>query len=283
MNDEKKEDKNENVYNVPTPKIATEKDLAMDFVIEVHKKFDRLIKASILFGSQVKSTATAASDIDIILVVDDASISWDIELVSWYREELAKLIAGNAHKDKLHINTVRLTTWWQDLLYGDPVIINILRYGETLIDIGGFFNPLKALLYQGKIRSTPEAVYAALQRSPNHIARSKIATLNAIEGVYWSMVDASQAALITAGKIPPSPEHIPLMLKSTFVDSGFLNISFVRDMRDVYTLHKGISHGHIKFIKGAEIDLWQEKSEKFLIEMTQIITKILESRNKGPV
>jgi len=262
------------------PQLKTDKDIAMDFVLKVHRKFDRLIKASILFGSQAKNTASASSDIDIILIVDDAAVNWDMELVAWYREELAKIIAAHENKDDLHINTIKLTTWWQDLLYGDPVVINILRYGETLIDIGGFFNPLKALLFQGKIKSTPEAVYSALQRAPNHIARSKAATMSAIEGVYWSMVDAAQAALITAGKIPPSPEHIPLMMKNTFVDHGMLNMEYVRLIKDLSALHKGIMHGNITKIKGAEIDEWQERAEKFLLEMTKIITKILQTHEK---
>jgi len=260
---------------------VNERDVALEFAMEVHKKFDKLVKASILFGSQTKHSATKGSDIDMILIVDDASINWDIELVAWYREELAKLIASNKHQNELHINTVKLTTWWQDLLYGDPVIINILRYGEALIDSGGFFLPIKALLAQGKIRSTPEAVYAALQRAPMHLARSKSAEIGAIEGVYWAMIDSAQAALITAGKVPPSPEHIPMLLKDTFVDRGMLDISSVRELRDLYLAHKSIMHGEIKNVKGADIDTWQEKAEKFIGNMTNIIAKILDAeKNK---
>jgi len=259
-------------------KLTSEKDIAMDFSVQVHRKFDRLIKASVLFGSQAKGTASANSDIDIILVIDDASVNWDLELISWYREELAKIIASSSYRKELHVNTVKLTTWWNDLLYGDPIVINILRYGEALIDIGGFFNPLKSLLMQGKIRSTPEAVYAALQRAPTHLARSKGAELSAIEGVYWCMVDSAQAALITAGKIPPSPEHIPLLMKQTFVDSGMLALEHVHALRDLYLMHKGIVHGEIKTIKGVDIDAWQLKAEKFLEEMTSVIAKMLETK-----
>ena len=258
--------------------IVTEKDIAMDFAAQVHKRFDRIVKASILFGSQAKNTATQGSDIDIILIVDDASINWDLELVAWYREELAKIISLNKYQAELHINTIKLTTWWQDLLYGDPVIINILRYGEGLIDIGGFFNPLKSLLIQGKIRSTPEAVYAALQRAPGHLARSKNAQLGAIEGVYWAMIDSAQAALITAGKLPPSPEHIPEMLIKNFVDTGMLKSDYVQSMRQIYETHKSISHGQIYDIKGIDIDRWQKIAENFLIEMTRVIDAILDSK-----
>ena len=264
------------VSNSPGSSIRTERDMAIDFATRVHKKFDRVVKASILFGSQAKNTSVPESDIDIILIIDDATIQWDAELVAWYREELAKLISACNYNKELHINTIKLTTWWQDMLYGDPVVLNILRYGEALIDIGGFYNPLKSLLLQGKIRSTPEAVYSALQRAPNHLARSRIATLNSIEGIYWTMVDSAQAALITAGKMPPSPEHLSEYLKEAFVDSGMLKMESVKAFNELFAIHKSIAHGQTRDIKGAEIDRWQATAEKFMMDMTQIIDKILE-------
>ncbi len=258
----------------------SEKEIAMDFAIKANEKFDRMIKASVLFGSQAKNTASADSDIDIILIIDDAAINWDLELIAWYREELGKLISAQGYSRELHINTIKLTTWWQDLMYGDPVVINIVRYGEVLIDSGGFFNPIKSLLVQGKIHSTPEAVYAALQRAPQHLARSKMYEMSAIEGVYWTLVDSSQAALMSAGKLPPSPEHIPQMLKETFVDAGVLKINHVKAMRELYMLHKEISHGKIREIKGAEIDRWQAIAEDFLKDMTTIIQQIIDNKKK---
>lgn len=280
MAEKKRRKKKEKILKAEPRKIdsSSPKDIAIDFAMKVHQKFDRLVKASVLFGSQAKDTATHGSDIDIILIIDDASISWDLELISWYREELAKLIETANYRRELHVNTVKLTTWWQDLLYGDPVVINILRYGEALIDSGGFFNPLKALLLQGKIHSTPEAVYAALQRAPNHLARSHISEINAIEGIYWCMIDSAQAALMTAGKIPPSPEHIPLMLKEAFVNSGLLSIDAVKALRDLYALHKSILHREIRSIKGAEIDKWQETADKFMRDMTSIIDKLIDAK-----
>ena len=262
-------------------KILDEKDIAMDFAIHVHQKFERLIKASILFGSQAKNTSVSGSDIDIILIIDDAAINWDLELISWYREELGKIVSKNTYGRELHINTIKLTTWWQDLLNGDPVITNILRYGEALIDSGGFFNPLKSLLLQGKVKSSIEAVYAALQRAPTHLIRSKGAVLNAIEGVYWTMIDSAQAALMMAGKSPPSPEQIPQLLAETFVDKGMLKINYVRTLRDLYLIHKDISHGEAKHIKGVEIDHWQDSAESFLREMTRLIDHLIESKKSG--
>jgi len=261
-------------------KLRSEKDIAMDFAIRVQKKFDRIVKASVLFGSNstAKNNASVGSDIDIILIIDDAEIEWDLELIAWYREELGKLIATQKYSRDLHVNTVKLTTWWNDMLHGDPVVINILRYGEVLIDYGGFFNPLKALLLKGKMRSTPEAIHAALRRAPGHLMRSKYAEMGAIEGVYWAMLDSAQAALMTAGRLPPSPEHVPEMLKDEFVDAGMLKISYVRAIKDIYELHKSINHGQVSDIKGHEIDEWQDLAGKFLGEMTKIIDHLLDEK-----
>ena len=256
------------------------KEIAMDFATQVHKRFDTIVKATILFGSEAKEEAKPSSDIDIIIIVDDAGINWDLELVAWYREELAKLLAANNYVKDLHVNTIKLTTWWNDLMHGDPVVINVLRYGQALIDIGGFFKPLKVLLLQGKIHSTPEAVYTALQRAPMHLVRSKAAELASVEGVFWTLVDSAQAALITLGKLPPSPEHITEMLKENFVDTGLLKIEYVKWYRDLFHLHKGIAHGEIRHINGSEIEEWQKRAEEFLKKMTEIIDRLIDIRKQ---
>lgn len=276
----KKEEKVKIIKEFPLEerKIIDEREIAMDFATRIHRRFDRMIKASILFGSQAKNTAKPGSDIDIILIIDDASINWDLELIAWYREELGKLIAEQKYGKNLHINTIKLTTWWQDLSQGDPVVLNVLRYGEGLIDIGGFFNPLKSLMLQGKIHSTPEAIYMALQRAPTHLGRSKVAILNSIEGVYWTMVEVAQAALMAAGKLPQSPEHLPQLLKTTFVDTNMMKIDRVRELRDIYILHKGIMHREIHEVKGAEIDKWQATANAFLLEMTRLIDQLIDQK-----
>lgn len=264
-----------NSNDFPTLNILSESEIALDFANKAYKKFEKLIKSIVLFGSVVKKTNSSSSDIDLIIVIDDASVKFDQELVAWYREELGKLIASNPYRQELHINTIRLTTWWNDLLRGDPVLINIIRYGEEVIDFGGFFRPIKILLQEGKIKSTPEAIYTSLQRAPYHLANSKRAELSSIEGVYWAIVDSAQAMLIAAGISAPSPEHIPMLLKQTFVDKRMLDDKYVLWYSDIFRLYKSISHGEITDIKGQSIDEWQDKAEKFISVSSDIIRKII--------
>jgi len=260
----------------PSLKLKSERDIAMDFAEKAYQRFDKLIKSIVLFGSQTKGQSAPGSDIDIILIVDDAAINFDETLISWYREELGKLVQSNPYKKDLHINTIKLTTWWQDLTRGDPTVINIIRYGETLIDFGGFFKPLKILLQEGKIKATPEATFTCLNRVPGHIIRSRLAEISAIEGCYWAMVDSAQALLMAIRVLPPSPEHIALLLKQHFVDKRLLKMRYVTDLSELHRLHKEIVHGEIKNLDGDVIDTWQQKSENFFKVVISLIDDIIK-------
>jgi len=263
---------------IPTLKISEDNDIALDFATKAYEKFGSIVKSIILFGSTVKKKSVKGSDIDIILVVDDCSVIWDQELIAWYREELGKVIRQNPYRRPLHINTVRLSTWWQELLRGDPVIVNILRYGQPLIDFGGFFTPLKVLLMQGKIKSTPESIYIMLQRAPMHLARTRSSLINGVEGIYWAMVDSSHAALIAAKNMPPSPEQVPEFLRNVFVSNKMLDQKYVSWYEEVYHLMHDILHGSRKEIKASEIDVLEKKADLFLREMAKLVGKIIEKK-----
>src|SRR3989344_1725751 len=251
--------------------LDTDYKIAYDFATKAYQQFREVIKSIALFGSVSKDIPKKGSDIDVIVIVDDCTVLWDEELIAWYREELAKLITKQNYKKNLHINTVTLSTFWNQVKEGDPVAINVLRYGQPLIDYGGFFNPLKVLLRRGKIRPTPEAIYISLNRAPMHLSRSKYALLSAVEGLYWAMVDSAHAALMIAGHIPPSPEHIYDMMKKTLPK---INRKCVEDFKEMYVIAHQINHGNIKSISGKQLDDLRKKAENFVNEMKKEIKRI---------
>ncbi|MEA3329442.1 MAG: nucleotidyltransferase domain-containing protein [Nanoarchaeota archaeon] len=256
--------------------IAGEREIAADFAMKVYEKFDQMIKSVVLFGSSAKRVSTPDSDIDIIIIIDDVGVRWDQELIAWYREEIGKLIKTNPYRKSLHINSVKLSTWWEDLMRGDPVVINVLRYGDALIDFGGFFNPLRVLLKEGKIRSTPESIYTLLQRAPGHMTRAKQSMLAVVDGLYWTMVDSAHAALIAAKVMPSSPETIPEILTETFVKTKKLNRKYVDYYSEIHSVAKEIVHGKLTSIKGKEIDDWFRKADSFLGEMARLVDKLVD-------
>jgi predicted nucleotidyltransferase/uncharacterized protein (UPF0332 family) len=263
----------------PTLMIGGEREIAMDFATKVYEQFDQMIKSIVLFGSSAKRTANADSDIDIVIIIDDVSIMWDAELIAWYREELGRIIKDNPYAKSLHVNTVKLSTWWEDMMRGDPIILNILRYGDALIDFGGFFNPLRVLLKEGKIRSTPESIYTLLQRAPGHMTRAKQSMLAVVDGFYWTMVDSAHAALIAANVIPSSPENIPKALMEHFVKKNKLSKKYVSYYEAVHGIAKGIVHGDLVTIKGKKLDDLFEMADLFLGEMARLVDKLIDEKD----
>ena len=138
-----------------------------------------------------------------------------------------------------------------------------------------FFEPMKILLQQGRIKPTPEAIYTMLDRIPKHIIRSQLAEISAIEGCYWAMVESAQALLMAIKVIPPSPEHIAILLKEHFVDKKLLKMKYVLAYRDLYDLHRKIVHEQVKNLSGQEIDNWQETAKDFFEKTIKLLDEIL--------
>jgi predicted nucleotidyltransferase/uncharacterized protein (UPF0332 family) len=267
------------IEKIPTMQIVSERDIALDFATKVYKKFEQLVKAIIMFGSAVKKESKESSDIDVVIIVDDATLKWDEELIATYREELGKIIQANPYRKPLHVNTIKLTSWWQDLMKGDPVVINVIRYGDPLIDHAGFFSPLKNLLKDGRIKSTPEAIYTLLQRAPNHLARSQASLLAAVDGYYWACVDSAHAALISVDILPPSPEHIGEILDEVFVKSRkVMKKEYVDFYNEIHELAKDIVHGKVVEINIKNLASIREDAMEFVREMGEIVENIFKNK-----
>lgn len=241
--------------------------IAYDFAAKVYKTFGPVVLSVVLFGSAAKTTAKPESDIDIVVVIDNVSMVWDEEVISWYREELFKIIKADPNRDLLHVNTVTLSAFWDNVKAGDPAIINMLRYGVALVDLG-FFEPLKYLLLQGRIRPTAEAVYTVLTRVPWHLLRARIKTLSAIDDMYWAMVDSAHAALMVRNQAPPSPEHVPALLTEIFVKNKKLEKHFVEWYSELYELAHAIKNHKIHRILGEDYERWYKRTDMF--------TKVME-------
>ena len=258
--------------------MSEEYTIAYDFATKCYKKFRDVIKAIALFGSVPKNQITQKSDIDLIIIIDDCTVNWDDELISWYREELAKLLGSEKYKREIHINTVTLTAFWEEVRVGEPLMINILRYGEPLIDLGGFFDPLKILLAKGRIRPTPEAIFTTMQRSGSHLGRANTNILSSVEGFYWAMVDASHAALMANHAVPPSPEEIPSLLKTNFIDKKIMDKELILWFEQVRKRAKEILHGDLKKIAGKELEELQRKSENYVYNLNELAKLAIKSQ-----
>ncbi|MBU1975282.1 MAG: nucleotidyltransferase domain-containing protein [Nanoarchaeota archaeon] len=250
----------------------THKDIAFEFAKRIKKEVGDYIKMIVLFGSTTRKQTTKerTGDIDIMIILDDTIFTLDQDFTQTYRIIVEKTI--NTISRKLHITTFRLTTWWEYIRAGDPVAINILRDGVALVD-PGIFDPLQMLLYQGRIRPTPESAYAYYQRAPNTLRNSKWHVMQATIDLYWAVIDAAHAALIKLNCVPPSPEFVPQLLEDKMVKKGLLDKKYVKVVDRFYHIAKGVMHNQITHVDGDNYDQYYKEAEEFVKVMQDFLKK----------
>jgi len=248
----------------------TDIDIARKFAERIYKEFGEFIKVVALFGSASRGDKKAA-DIDMLIILDDVRVNLNDSLIQTYRIILQKIIA-DTDPERLHIQTMKFTSFWEYARAGDPVAVNILRYGIALIDTG-VFDPLQALLEQGRIRPSEEAIATYFAMSPASQHRAKQHLLSAGVDLYWSVIDAAHAVLMYNGNIPPSPDHVAEIMEKTLVKERRISKKSITTMREMYQLFKDITHRNRTEFTGKEYDIYKQKAEDFVKEMQKIVKK----------
>jgi uncharacterized protein (UPF0332 family) len=249
-----------------------ELDIALEFAKIAKKELQELLKGIILFGSTARKLRTneKAKDIDILLVLDDVQIEFSQEIIQTYRIIVEKIVSKVSRR--LHITSLRFTNFWEYVRAGDPIAINILRDGFPIIDTG-FFTPLQIMLYQGRIRPSAESIQNYLALAPQTLQNSKNHILSATLDLYWAVIDAAHAALMSVNEIPPSPAHVADMLEEKLVQPRLINKKYAGIMRNFYMLGKSITHGELNTITGEQYDAYYKEAQSFVKEMKEFIEK----------
>ena len=243
-------------------------DTAYRFAGEIYKELGGFIRAVVLFGSAARKTKGPTGDIDLLVVIDDLMMNMSPEVMEAYRLIVQQSIVKVS--TKLHITTMRFTSFWEYMRNGDPVAINLLRDGVALID-SGFFDPMQMLLKKGRIRPTQESIWTYYSRAPNTLHNSKWHLLQGVLDLYWAVIDSAHAALMKVGEIPPTPEHVADLMEEKLVRRKMLEHKYVIIMRNFYKLMKMVTHRELAEIKGEEFDHYYKSAEDFVNRMRKII------------
>ncbi|MBN1274887.1 nucleotidyltransferase domain-containing protein [Candidatus Woesearchaeota archaeon] len=244
-------------------------DLAYRFAKRCHDECRDLVKAVVLFGSAARKKQ-GANDVDILVIIDDVSLVLDSELIQTYRVITGKIIRDLSRR--LHVTTLKLSSFWEYAREGDPIAVNILRDGFPLLDTG-FFDPLQLLLHQGRIRPSPESIWTYQDRASQTLSNSSWHVMQAAVDLYWSVVDAAHAALMSIGEVPPSPEHVADLLQDKMARQKMIPSSFPNTMRKFYSLSKDILHRKRQSLSGAEYDKLYQEAEGFVRAMRAFVEK----------
>ncbi len=253
-------------------------DITRDFSKRVYQELGTFIKALVLFGSTTQVRVGKPGDIDVLIIIDDVSINLTKEIIQTYRIIVEKILVNMPDGNRLHIQSMKFSSWWEYIRAGDPVAINVLRYGIALIDTG-IFDPLQVLLDAGRIRPTKESIHTYFVMGSSSLSRAKNHLLGAMVDLYWASVDVAHAALMCLGEIPPTPDHVADMLETKMVKRGLLKRKFADIMRRNFITFKRIVNRDIKEVHGSDYDRYKKDTELFIKEIKKFLDKrILSSR-----
>jgi predicted nucleotidyltransferase/uncharacterized protein (UPF0332 family) len=256
----------------PSPNVEyygkEELDIAKRFAKEIHKEMGKFLKAVVLFGSSARKTKKKAADVDVLVLVDDLSVVMTRDVADAYRIVIQRLVAKISRR--LHIVTLRLTAFWDYMRKGDPIGINILRDGISIIDTG-FFEPMQLLLRKGRIRPTQESIWAYYTKAPATLNNSRWHIMQGIVDLYWAVIDSAHAALMSQDAIPPTPEHVADMLDEVLVKKHRLEKKYSRIMRSFYERSKAVMRREVTDITGADFDKYLAEADDFVKRMEKFI------------
>lgn len=244
--------------------------LAFKFGRELHKELGNFLKAAVLFGSVAtgKKPDYGERDIDVLCIIDDLTITLSPEVIQSYRVITENVAAKVTHR--LHITTLKMTTFWEYVRQGDPIAINMLRDGIPLHD-AGFFRPAQELLFKGRIRPSRESIWTYFTRAPATLNNADWHVLQATIDLYWAVVDSAHAAIMHLGEVPPTPGHLSDLIEKKLVKPGILPMKYAKLMENFYDLQKKIIHRRVHRISGKQYDQYKEHAEEFVKAMQKVV------------
>jgi len=260
-------------------------------VSEIHKamvlkRFDKYIVSYVAAGSLFRGDKKS-NDIDVYIVVDDT----DVKKMSRFelREKLRSIIilqGQDASKiakveKQFHIQTYILTDFWESVKDANPVIFTFLRDGVPLYDRGVFMS-WKLLLKMGRIRPSPEAIDMQMDMGQKLIARTKMKLLSIVgEDLYYAMLNPAQAALMSYGIAPPTPQETIDALRNIFVKKEkLIEEKYVKSLEKIRKYYKDLEHGNLKEITGTEIDKLLVAAEDYFKRIQKLFSQIEKKRSK---
>jgi len=252
-----------------------------EFAKQTLEKYGKFVKCIVMMGSVTREEFKPKSDIDIFVVIDDTAQKITPEMHDKIDEELEKI--GSKISKAISVQpSYTLTEFWDYARVCHPIIYNFIKEGVPIYDTG-FFAPIKRLLEMGRIPSTREAIESYMEGAPKKLMRAKtVKLLMLAEDCYYAMLNTAQAVLMFMGLAPPVPNKAYEDVKKFLVEPKIIEPEYAEWLKEIIEIRKKIEHKEIMDVKGAFVDEWIDKSEKFVEKMFNLLNA-LEIRKREKI
>ncbi|NOQ55476.1 MAG: hypothetical protein GQ477_01575 [Nanohaloarchaea archaeon] len=255
-------------------------EIAQVFAKEVQKEFKSSLKAVIVYGSTAKGKHRETSDIDTFVIIDDTKLEKDIpaEVKEKISADLRR-IGAKIDKNITIQAFMFLTEFWESIRSVEPLIMEILRFGIPVYDVG-IYMPAKRMLQRGMLPTTNEAVAKRIHIAPQHLKMAEFRMKSGAHFMEQAMAAAGQAPLMLIGKVPPGKEDVPKELIFHFVDKKLLDAKYGEMAQKIHDFAKEIEHAEKKEIEnlGKRTDEYLKMTDKFIKEMKELLKRLSEQK-----
>jgi predicted nucleotidyltransferase/uncharacterized protein (UPF0332 family) len=252
---------------------------------EIHKslvlqKFEKYVVSYVVAGSFVRGDATATSDADVFVIINDTDVKRmpRLELKERLRNIIQQYIAEASAlagvKNSLHVQSYLLTDFWEAVKDAHPVMFTFIRDGVPIYDRGTFM-PWKALLKMGKLKPSPEAIDMFMKTAEKTTEMTNRRLIDAMMDVYYGVLNPSQALIMLYGNPPPTHKETPKLMEDIFVKKEkMLKKSDIAILEKSVKSFKAYEHDLKYKISGKEIDELVKKSDEYLKKLKELRKKI---------
>lgn len=247
------------------------------FAKELRDKLGDKVMCIVIWGSVAREEHTEKSDTDVFIVLDDTKLEEDVppDIKDRIRFKIMELAQSIDKRITLQYFAF-LTEFWDDLRHGEPLVIEVLRWGIPVYDVG-IFSPAKRLLQRGKIASTREAISRRLSLALAELKSVQGKIISAPHYLEQAMANAGQAPIMLMGRYPPGKEKVGEVLEEMFVKNKLLEKEYVDIARNIHEFKSKAERGEIK-VTGKSLDSYIKKTDKFIKRMYELVRQLGERR-----
>ena len=244
------------------------------------------IKAIWIYGSFARGDAKPTSDIDVMTLVDDATVDIPDSELAQISADILEINNDVKKKTKINVHfqpAKRLTDWWDLLRSGEPWAFTSMRDALPVYDPSGYVEPLNRLLKEGRMVGTMERSQMLIQRAPSRLDDVRKIFLEDITAdLLFAMVESGQAVLMFYGVAPPSAKNLGNALRKHFVPKKILEGFYADIIDDFYNITRRIDHGELTKFSAKEVNYWVTKARDFIYRMDGVFSK-LETEKKREI
>ena len=237
------------------------------FTNVIRQQYGDVVKSVLIFGSAAKNTMKKSSDVDVWVVLDDTATKSTSDF-----ERVSMNIQLVAHELKdLHVQTTKLTEFWQWMKMGSPELVNFLRYSLPVYDTG-FIKPVKKMLEMGLLPPSEETIKLKSKAASVRMKKIEMDIKALVFELRYASLDVCQAVAMHYYNEQPDAKAVPDFLKR-LVKEKKLEKSYVSKFKKLNKLWKDIDHKKIKNIDGKYLDDALTLSKDIVSRMNEMLPK----------